>query len=159
MQGKKATSAEIFAPSQAITVVHFELDSFKLALHDDTGLLEYPVLSATFSRLNADVVSTQNKKLNIIQQTLQMLAIRERTNLFKDPYLKVKAGLKMEANYFNMLVGAYEPLVEPWSLDVNVLQEEESAPLKAYINFPEMININLTFGMAMVLNEFRQRMA
>ncbi len=67
--------------------------------------------------------------------------------------------MRMEANYFNMLVAAYEPLVEPWKVNVDVLQEEEVAPLRAMINFPDMINVNLTFGMAMVVNQFKLRMA
>ena len=49
-------------------------------------------------------------------------------------------------------------MVEPWNLDVNVLQEDETSPLRAYINLPDMINVNLTFGMAMVVNQFMQRM-
>lgn len=101
---------------------------------------------------------TQNKKLNIIQQTLKMLCLRKRTGVFKDPYLKVKATMRVDANYFNMLVAAYEPLVEPWNLDINVLQIDEASPLRAFINFPDIINLNLTFGMAMIVNQFLQRM-
>lgn len=148
----------VFAASQTIVVVTFHLDSFKFALRDDTGILEYPVLNFNLSKLNADVLMTQNKQLNIIQQTLKMLCLRQRTGAFKDPYLKVKATLHFDANYFNMLVAVYEPLVEPWTLDINVLQLDETSPLRAYINFPEIININLTFGMAMVVNQFLQRM-
>lgn len=91
-------------------------------MRDDTGLMEYPVLNFNLSKLKADVVKTDNKKLNIIQQTLKLLCLRKRTGAFKDPYLKVKATLRIDANYFNMLVAAYEPLIEPWSLDINVLQ-------------------------------------
>lgn len=63
----------------------------------------------------------------------------------------------MDANYFNMVVAAYEPLIEPWNLQVTALQEEEDTPLHAEIRLPDFININLTLGMAMMIQNLRHR--
>lgn len=30
------------------------------------------------------------------------------------PYMDLKAGLHLEASYYNIDAGCYEPLVEPW---------------------------------------------
>ncbi len=139
-----------------VTVVGLFCDCLKLSLRDDTGVFEYPVLNFNLHSLKADALVTSNKPLNIIQQTLKMLCVRDR-GVSKDPYLKVKASLRMDANYFNMLVAAYEPLIEPWQLEVDVYQEEEDTPMYAQIDLPDIINVNLTIGMAMVLNSLRYR--
>ena len=154
--GDRVDTALIFTPAQSVLAVKFYCDCFKLALRDDTGVFEYPVLNFNLYSLKTEALMTFNKPLNIVQLTLKMLCLNEE-RVLKDPYLKISASLRMDANYFNMIVAAYEPLIEPWNLELDVLQEEEDMALNAEVRLPDIVNINLTLGMAMVLNSLRYR--
>jgi hypothetical protein len=41
----------------------------------------------------------------------------------KIPFMNIKAGMSLESSYFNNDVGCYEPLIEPWIINVQMLQK------------------------------------
>lgn len=96
----------IFKPATSVVAIKFYCDCFKLALRDDTGIFEYPVLNFNLSNIKTDALMTFNKPFNVVQLTLKMLCLNEE-RILKDPFLKVNASLRMDANYFNMIVAAY----------------------------------------------------
>ena len=149
---EKVTAESIFTPAQCTLALRVRCEGIKLSLRDDTGVFEYPVLTVSLRSLEADALVTLNKPMNIIQQTLKMLCLAEKPD---EPYLKVKARGRIEASYFNMLVAAYEPLIEPWRMELEVLQEEEDQPMDAELALPDLLNLNLTLGMAHVLKRLQ----
>lgn len=49
--------------------------------------------------------------------------ILKKMGISKIPFMDLKAGLNLESSYFNNDVGCYEPLIEPWILNVQMLQK------------------------------------
>lgn len=87
-----------------------------------------------------------------------MLCERKKDYDFRGPDFTLNAGFTMQAYYYNLQVAEYEPLLEPWAVEVKIIQDEEASPLNIIINAPKVINLNLTFGMALAVNKFKERM-
>lgn len=69
----------------------------------------------------------------------------------KIPYMDLKAGLHLEASYYNIDAGCYEPLVEPWLVNCQVLQKTMMTSQEVEIKSEQIFNFNMTYGMAIAL--------
>lgn len=71
------------------------------------------------------------------------------------PFTNLQISMQMYATYHNKVSQAYEPFLEPWSLNIEVKQkqEEDLREIKAYSQ--DFLNLNITFGLALVLKEFK----
>ena len=66
---------------------------------------------------------------------------------------KLYAKLNLTASYFNAANGSYEPLLEPWNLEARMIQKDEFTSINLNVLSEDMLNINLTFGMALALKK------
>lgn len=69
--------------------------------------------------------------------------------------IQVLADLYM--NYFNHRTLAYEPLLEPWYIHTSVTQFTRYTQQEIVLNSQKMLNINMTFGMAMTIKKIKER--
>jgi hypothetical protein len=75
------------------------------------------------------------------------------------PYMKLDAGLLLEANYFNIDSGSYEPLIEPWTFNAAVLQKTAFSAQEVKLSSDEMLEINMTYGMALAVKRITQKIS
>jgi hypothetical protein len=96
--------------------VKLKSDSFNFSLMDDTGVREYPLLN-----LNINKIEIKMKMENGPDDPANF--ILKKMGISDIPYMAMDAGLHLESSYFNMEAGCYEPLIEPWLINVSVLQK------------------------------------
>jgi len=60
--------------------------------------------------------------------------------------MQVAASLHLESSYFNLDVGCYEPLIEPWEIHLGVIQKLPFTGMDVSVVSDEMMNLNLTYG-------------
>lgn len=52
----------------------------------------------------------------------------------------------MESSYYNIDVGQYEPLMEPWEIYLKVNQQLPFTKMEIDVTSETMMNLNLTYG-------------
>jgi hypothetical protein len=126
-------------------------ESINFALMDDTGVHEYPLINFSISKILAKVAQEtgEDDAQNFILKKM---------GISQYPYMKLDAALLLEANYFNMDVGSYEPLIEPWTFNAMVLQKTAFSSQEIKLSSEEMLNINLTYGMALALKRIQTKL-
>ncbi|CAG9318027.1 unnamed protein product [Blepharisma stoltei] len=115
-----AQPQELQAPSKDILRVVLLCDSLQLTLIQDKLKKSYELLHASFSNFGANV------------QVMPQLAVT-----FTTIFLM---------NYYNLNVASWEPLIEDWVMEINVIQDENK---RFNINFcsSEDLNINVTYDL------------
>jgi len=112
-------------------------ESINIALMDDTGSHEYPLVNFSINKI-LTTVSQESGEDDAANFILKKMGIS------KYPALKVDAALLFEANYFNIDCGSYEPLIEPWTFNALVLQKTPYSPQEIKLSSDEILNLNLT---------------
>ncbi|CAI2359786.1 unnamed protein product [Moneuplotes crassus] len=127
-------------------------ESINLALMDDTGSYEYPLVNFSINKILATVnqESGEDDAVNFILKKM---------GISKFPAMKVDAALLFEANYYNLDSGSYEPLIEPWTFNAMILQKTSTAPQEIKLSSDEMLNLNLTYGMALAVKRIQTKIS
>ena len=125
-------------------------ESINFALMDDTGTHEYPLVNFSINKILACVTqeSGEDDAANFILKKM---------GISKWPSMKLDAALIFEANYFNMHSGSYEPLIEPWTFNAMVLQKTMYSAQEIKLSSDEMLNLNLTYGMALAIKRIQTK--
>lgn len=123
-----------------------EIRSFLISLLDDTTENEYPIINLIIH--NVRLILAQESGLDT-----PVSYIMKKMSIYKHPVLKADASLDLGANYFNLSNGSYEPLIEPWDLRATVHQKEIGNSKVIKINSEKMLNINLTYAVAISLKK------
>lgn len=76
----------------------------------------------------------------------------------KYPVLKLNASLNLDSNVFNLETAAYEPLIEPYELSAFIKQKSKSSLMEINLNSSKMLNLNLTYGMALAIKKVLSRL-
>lgn len=104
-----------------------KLQSFNFSLIDDTeSFKSQPLINYCLNEVVASV-KMEDGNDDPAEFVLKMIGIS------KYPYLDASVSLHMEASYFNSDVDSYEPLIEPWSLDVYARQKQVKSSMDADI--------------------------
>lgn len=127
-------------------------DSINFSLMDDTGMYEFPLINFNISKVMASV-ETESGEDDAINFILKKMGIS------KNPFMKVDACIAMESNYFNMESGSYEPLIEPWMFSALVLQKTKNSGMEIKLTSDQMLNINLTYGMALAVMQIMKKIS
>jgi len=69
----------------------------------------------------------------------------------------MQAFADIEMNYFNHRSLAYEPLMEPWNVSFSLSQLARYTPQIITLSSSKMLNVNMTFGMAMTVKKIKDR--
>jgi hypothetical protein len=77
----------------------------------------------------------------------------------KYPFLEANVSFHMEASYYNKDVDCYEPLIEPWSLNVYARQKLVKSSMDVEIRSNELFNINVSYGVIIALKMIQDKMA
>ena len=126
-------------------------ESINFSIIDDTRIYEYPLINFNISKIVANLTQETGED-DAASYILKFIGISEH------PYYKAEAGLILEANYFNMESGSYEPIIEPFSCNAIIFQKTATSPKDYFIKSDEMLNLNITYGMALALKLIKKRM-
>lgn len=131
--------------------VRLRSESINFSMMDDTGMNEYPLLNLCINKIDvkAEMESGADDPAAFI---LKKMGIAEH------PQLSVEAGLHLESQYYNIEAGSYEPLIEPWMVNASALQKTASTEMVADVRSDQLLNLNMTYGMALVLRKIQDRM-
>lgn len=91
--------------------VKLKSDAFNFSLMDDTGQVEYPLLNLNVNKIEM-LMSWENGPDDPANYILKKMGIS------KIPFMDLKAGMHLESSYYNIDAGCYEPLVEPWLVNL-----------------------------------------
>ena len=152
MESENQQAARTLVPFKEYNIMNVRLqtDSFRFCLNDDTGLTEYPLLNLNVNRVELSM-QQENGADDPANFILKKMGISD------IPYMTVDAGLHLESFYYNMEAGSYEPLIEPWLVNASVMQQTAATRLMVEVKSHEMLNLNLTYGMAKVLRKIQDR--
>ena len=134
-----------------LTNMRVVVNKLKISLMDDTGLQEYPLASFSINNVNV-LFSTETGQDDVVVFLLRKMGI------YQYPVLKLQAELHLLARYFNLENGAYEPLIEPWDLEATIKQKDNCSAMIIRVNSDVMLNINLTYGMALAIKQILTRL-
>jgi len=113
-------------------------------------LVELCISELTFSSELCRLVEKQLDRNPFMMMSMHDL-IDLYTNLqaFVPPFNKVELQLSLYATYYNQLSQAFEPFLEPWSLNLEINQKSESDRRDIKVFSGDFLNLNITFGMAL----------
>ncbi|CAG9327163.1 unnamed protein product [Blepharisma stoltei] len=99
--------------------IFIECDSFQIRMLDDTGLKAYSLLHLHLSNFSS--------KINL-----------------KGPYLDVNLSAFIFADYYNLEIAVWEPLLEEWDFELNGKRETADSVMLIEFVSSRIFNINLT---------------
>ena len=120
------------------------------SLMDDTGKHEYPLINFNISKILASI-ETETGEDDAVNFILKKMGIS------RHPYTKLDSALLLESSYFNMDSGSYEPLIEPWTMNAMMLKKTKNSAMEVKLSSDEMLNINLTYGMALAVKRITKK--
>ena len=109
---------------------------------DDTGQQEYPLITFSIH----DIYATVEQETGLDDPFAHILKI---CGISEHPFMKARAKLALKGDYYNIDIGSYEPLIEPWEITAIVYQKTLLSPMNVELVSRKMLNINLTYGMAL----------
>ena len=147
-------------PSVQTSQIKIICESITLCLSDDTGVetdrllflakLQNMQLSMKSNDVKDDAGTFILKKMGVWQKLHSKEA---REGLFKD--IEIFADINM--SYYNHHSLSYEPLLEPWYLQVSVTQLSRCTQQEIAVSSKKMLNLNMTFGMALTIKRIKDR--
>ena len=133
------------------TNIHAKLAYLNVSLMDDTGFNEYPLVNICISN-----VLLKLEKEDGLDDPVSFLL--KKMGISKYPVLKLKASLQLDSNVFNLESSAYEPLIEPYDLNAFIKQKSKTSLMEISLKSEKMLNINLTYGMALAIKKVMTRL-
>lgn len=114
-----------------------KMEPIRLVLMDDTGAIIQHLFSVLLSSLAFKFSTTSLLDENI------------RKSLREAPeQMKASGKLAMEALFYNNAVSEYEPVMEAWAVEMNVLQTGGDRGKEVLIRADKMLNLNMSYAAA-----------
>ena len=129
---------------QSVKKVGYAIDTFqadvrieplRLILVDDTGAIIQQLFRVLLSSLVFRLSSTS------------LLDEARRPSLREAPeQLKATGKLAMEALFYNNTVSEYEPVIEAWGIEMNLLQTAGDRGKELMIKADKLLNLNMSYA-------------
>jgi hypothetical protein len=139
--------------------INCKIDKIGLVLFDNTQKSSIIMLEVNLTKLlvkmymNSLVKNKDNMLLNIYEMLSGDILPRTHYNLNElGMYLDVI--FSMDANYFNIMINDFEPLLERFNMGVTMLQVAPFTRTKGYVTTNDIINFNLSTDCIIALNKF-----
>ena len=118
---KKSAQPETTVARAEKFICNIDGDSLQINIQDDTSITLYSVIHIQLSNLSM----------------LMILDIESKLISFSTLFF---------CNCFNKSLGAWEPLIEDWKLELGVSQEQLSSPLNISLKSEEFLNVNVNLS-------------
>ncbi len=110
------------------------VDPMQLLMVDDTQQITQQLFRVLLSSLIFNLSST-----NLLEESM-------RATLKESPdQLKAKGKFSIEAMFYNNAVSEYEPVVEGWSLELNLVQTAADRGREILIKADKLLNLNMSY--------------
>ena len=141
------------------TVIDCKINKICLSLFDNTQSSKTTLLQINLTKLlvNMNLNSRLRDKENMSLSLYEMLTAE---NLPRTSFNLNKLGMyldlvfSLDANYYNIMINDFEPLLERFNMGVTILQTAPFCKMKGYITTNDVINFNLSTDSVIALNQF-----
>ena len=136
-----------------------KIDKISLVLFDNTVETKTIMLEVNLTKLKVKMITNSKirNKDNMLLELYEMLTaeILPRTKFnFNELALFMDVLFSMDANYFNITINDFEPLLERFNMGVTMLQVGPLTRLKGYVTTNDIINFNISTDSIIALNKF-----
>ena len=136
-----------------------KIDRISLLLIDNTMESKTIILEVNLTKLNvkmstnSKIKDKDNMSLAIYEMLTADIVPRTKFNL-NHLALYIDVLFSMDANYFNININDFEPLLERFNMGVTMLQAASFCKTKGYVTTNDIINFNLSTDGVIALNKF-----
>ena len=136
-----------------------KIDKIGLILLDNTVETKTIILEVNLTKLyvnmkmNTRIKDKQNMSLELYEMLTAEILPRTKFNI-NQLGLYMDVLFSMDANYFNLTINEFEPLLERFNMGVTMLQVAPFCRLKGYVTTNDIINFNLSTDGVLALNKF-----
>ena len=136
-----------------------QIDKISVVLFDNTSNSKMIMLQINLTKLlvNMKMNSRIRNKENMILALYEILTadVLPRTNFnLNQLAMYIDVIFSVDANYLNIMINDFEPLLERFNMGVNILQVAPFCKMKGYVTTNEVINFNLSTDSVIALNKF-----
>ena len=139
--------------------IECRIDKICLSLFDNVESSKMIMLQVNLSKflVNMKMNSRLRDKENM---TLALYEILTADSLPRNDYNLNKLAMyidlifSMDANYYNIMINDFEPLLERFNMGVTILQVAPFCKMKGYVTTNDIINFNLSTDSVIALNKF-----
>ena len=136
-----------------------KIDKISLILFDNTVEAKTIMLEVNLTKLivkmktNSRIKDKNNMSLAIYEMLTAEILPRTKFNT-NELGLFIDVLFSMDANYFNLTINEFEPLLERFNMGVTMLQVAPFCKMKGYVTTNDIINFNLSTDGVIALNKF-----
>ena len=136
-----------------------KMDKICLILFDNTVETKTIMLEINITKLkvnmktNSRIKNKDNMSLALYEMLTAEVLPRTKFNL-NELALYMDVLFSMDANYFNITINDFEPLLERFNMGVTMLQVAPFCRLKGYVTTNDIINFNVSTDCIIALNKF-----
>ena len=136
-----------------------KIDKISLVLFDNTIESKFIMLEVNLTKLlvklktNSKIRDKENVSLALYEMLTTDILPRNKFNL-NELALFIDVLFSMDANYFNLTINDFEPLIERFNMGVTMLQAAPFSKTKGYVTTNDIINFNLSTDGVIALNKF-----
>lgn len=135
---------------------HFKNSSRTISM--PVPLLEVCISECNYHSDRCEFVEKQPEKNPYLMLSMvDLIDLYTNFQAFSPQLKKKDLRLSVYATYYNQISQAFEPFLEPWSLNVEINQKSESHSEDIKIYSPDFLNINVTYGMALNLLQVKSK--
>ena len=136
-----------------------KIDKISLILFDNTVETKTIIFEINLTKLkvnmrtNSRIKNKDNMSLELYEMLTAEILPRTKFNL-KELALFIDVLFSMDANYFNITINDFEPLLERFNMGITMLQVAPFCRLKGYVTTNDVINFNVSTDCIIALNKF-----
>ena len=139
--------------------INCKIDKISLILFDNTIEVKAIILEVNMTKLlvkmktNSRIKDKENMSLALYETLTAEQLSRTKFNLTQlGSYIDVL--FSMDANYFNINMNDFEPLLERFNMGVVMMQVAPFCKMKGYVTTNDIINLNISTDSVIALNKF-----
>ena len=139
--------------------IQVKIDKISLVLFDNTESSKFVMLQVNLSKLlvNMKMNSRLRNKENMSLALYEIITadVLPMTNFnLNQLAMYLDVIFSVDANYHNIMINDFEPLLERFNMGVTILQVAPFCKMKGYVTTNDVINFNLSTDSVIALNKF-----
>ena len=162
LKKKQTKKEEIFINTNKFNSqmgIKCQIDKISVILFDNTTSSKTIMLNINMTKLlvNMKMNSRLRYKENMLLALYEILTadILPRTNFnLNQLAMYIDVMFAIDANYLNIMINDFEPLLERFNMGVNIIQVAPFCKMKGYVTTNDVINFNLSTDSVIALNKF-----
>eukprot|EP00347_Sterkiella_histriomuscorum_P017164 403350423 len=142
-----------------ITNIKIELESLQISLNDDSGQVDQPLVQIKIQSTNIGLkmFEKEDDAATFLLKKMGIFQMRNPDRSQEEHFMIIDAFTMINGKYFNQRSLAFEPLLENYYLIAQVKQQTPYSQQVIRVQSEKMLNINLTFGMALTIRKIKDR--